>query len=469
MFAIYRALALKAFIFVPVRCSPLGYNPARSMGVTGVQNKNFMIRSLLTIACSFFLVIPLLGQNPQFLAYIEKYKDIAIKEMERTGIPASIKLAQALLESNAGQSELARRANNHFGLKCHSDWTGKKYYKKDDDYDEFGNHIESCFRKYKSAEDSYIAHSEFLRDERKANRYGFLFRLPSDDYKSWARGLKRAGYATSANYDQKLIQIIELYQLHRFDKADLDDFLEEIKPDDAIAGLDVRLINDVRVVIAHNGITPQQIALAANMSYKRLAKYNDLLPPENQALPDEYRVFLQPKRCNYRGRQKWHYVSEGQTLFEISQLYGVKLKRLYSRNRIPEGKEVQKGERIKLSGWRIPANKRPRLLDEKKPTSTTPVLTPPEDFLDEISAPVTPVEEPPVVNPPSNPPVVVNPPTNPTTGTSQPATNAVYHTVARGDTLYGIARRYGVTVEDIQRLNNLTGTIIHPGQVLRIR
>ncbi|GIV31246.1 MAG: hypothetical protein KatS3mg029_0597 [Saprospiraceae bacterium] len=428
-----------------------------------------MNRSLLILTCCFCMASPLWGQNSQYLAYIEKYKDIAIREMKRTGIPASIKLAQALLESNAGQSELARRANNHFGLKCHNDWTGKKYYKKDDDYDEFGNHIESCFRKYKSAEDSYIAHSEFLRDERKANRYGFLFRLPSDDYKSWARGLKRAGYATAANYDQKLIQLIELYQLHRFDKADLDEFLEDVKPDEAIAGLDVRMINDIRTVIAHNGITPQKIALAANISYKRLAKYNDLLPPQDQPLPEDYRVFLQPKRCNYRGRQKWHYVAEGQTLFEISQLYGVRLSRLYSRNRIPEGMEVQKGERIKLSGWRVPESKRPRLRNEHHPTSTVPVLTPPEDFLDEISPPVTTTPEPPSSaqpsNPPANPPVVTNPPsTQPPSGVAP-----VYHTVARGDTLYGIARRYGVTIEDIQRLNNLSGTIIHAGQKLRVR
>lgn len=125
------------------------------------------------------------------LDYIARYKDIAIREMERAGIPASIKLAQALLESDAGNSYLARKANNHFGIKCGAAWDGKKFYRLDDDYDDKGNRVKSCFRAYKDAEDSFIAHSEFLRDPAKEYRYGFLFRIDPTDYKRWATGLKK--------------------------------------------------------------------------------------------------------------------------------------------------------------------------------------------------------------------------------------------------------------------------------------
>ena len=179
------------------------------------------IRILLTL-----LWIPLLApaQMEVQQAYIDRFKEIAVQEMDRAGIPASIKLAQALLESNAGQSDLAQRANNHFGIKCGADWDGKKYFKVDDDFDEFGKPTESCFRGYKRPEESFIAHSEFLRDPRKEWRYGFLFQLDPLDYKNWASGLKKSGYATSATYDTKLIAIIERYQLFQYDRPPIIDY-----------------------------------------------------------------------------------------------------------------------------------------------------------------------------------------------------------------------------------------------------
>ena len=151
-------------------------------------------------------------------AYIKRYKNIAISEMERAGIPASIKLAQGLLESGAGSSDLARKANNHFGIKCHSNWTGGTYYKKDDEYNALGMLKKSCFRAYKNADASYVAHSEFLRDPKKHERYGFLFGLKTTDYKGWAKGLKKAGYATSNTYPKKLIDLIERYKLYQYDR-----------------------------------------------------------------------------------------------------------------------------------------------------------------------------------------------------------------------------------------------------------
>ncbi|MCB0260921.1 MAG: glucosaminidase domain-containing protein, partial [Calditrichaeota bacterium] len=186
-----------------------------------------------TVNFFFFLSlfsVAVQGQESDHLRYVDEFKEVAIREMERAGIPASIKLAQGILESNAGKSDLARRANNHFGIKCGNDWDGKTYYKKDDDYNDKGQLVESCFRSYKNPEASFIAHSEFLRDPKKQYRYGFLFRIDPTDYKAWAEGLRRAGYATSANYPTKLIDIIERYQLNRYD---------ELTSPEVIAGEDV--------------------------------------------------------------------------------------------------------------------------------------------------------------------------------------------------------------------------------------
>ena len=165
---------------------------------------------------SAFCLICTLGFSQDKVAYIRKYQDIAIEEMKRTGIPASIKLAQGILESNCGQSELACKANNHFGIKCGGNWDGKSFQKEDDDY-ENGKLVESCFREFKSACDCYKAHSDFLSDPAKASRYGPLFLLDLTDYRGWAKGLSKAGYATDPQYADRLITIIEKYELFRFD------------------------------------------------------------------------------------------------------------------------------------------------------------------------------------------------------------------------------------------------------------
>ena len=301
----------------------------------------------------FFLLIinaGLAAQNGDRYAYINRYKDIAIQEMERTGIPASIKLGQGILESNAGASFLAKKANNHFGIKCGDHWRGKKEWRKDDKYDKFGRLRKSCFRVYKDAEDSFIAHSEFLRDPRKRHRYGFLFRIDPTDYKRWAKGLKKSGYATSRTYDKKLIKIIETYQLFKFDRMTSDELFagrtdDRIKP---IAGMDIRMVNDVKVVFAKQGDTPADIALSTNTDLSRILKYNENLEDGATVLEENDRVFIQKKRKNYRGKKKWHYVKKGESMFGISQLYGIKLSRLYRRNLLPKGSEPAVGERLKL-------------------------------------------------------------------------------------------------------------------------
>ncbi len=418
-----------------------------------------MHRITLLICLATNVFTSLHGQSADFIDYIERYKKIAVEEMQRAGVPASIKLAQALLESNAGKSELAKKANNHFGIKCHSDWNGKTFEKEDDDYDDFGNLTKSCFRKYKDVEESFIAHSEFLRDPRKENRYGFLFRLDPTDYKRWAKGLRTAGYATGAGYDDKLVRIIETYNLSELDRASMDQYVggKPDKPEDAIAGLDIRRVNSVKVVFVKNKITVQEISEKSRIPISRLEKYNDVLPNPNDTLTEDQRIYLQPKRCRYRGDRKWHYVEEGQTMLEISQLYAVNLKRLYKRNRMPEGSEPQKNERIKLKGFNISKGTRPRLVSEPKPTnSVPPLIQGDEDFLDEVVVPT----------PPTNP--GTTPSTNPDTKPDPPA-NATYHTVVKGDTLYSISRRYSISVDELSRLNGISGTVISIGQVLRVK
>ena len=164
--------------------------------------------------------------NPDFksqttLSYIQLFKDVAIEEMNRYGIPASITLAQGIIESGSGNSSLARYANNHFGIKCTSDWKGKGYYKDDDKADD-------CFRVYKDARESYKDHSEFL----KRKRYSFLFELDKNDYKNWAKGLKQAGYATNPNYPNLLINVIDKYQLYKYDVPESEN--EKLKREDRV-------------------------------------------------------------------------------------------------------------------------------------------------------------------------------------------------------------------------------------------
>ncbi len=281
-----------------------------------------------------------------WLEYVEAYREIAVREMERAGIPASIKLAQGLLESNAGKSDLASRANNHFGIKCGGDWQGKTYDKKDDEYDENGKLIESCFRVYKTAEACFVAHSEFLRDPKKIERYGPLFRLDVTDYRRWAQGLKRAGYATSGTYAEKLIEVIETYELHKYDRMSTVD----IESPDGVVKADALRINDVRYVLASPNETLAEIARRTDIALRNLLQYNEGLTDGNQQLSEGAIVYIQPKRNSYRGRQTWHDVRENETMAGISQQYGVKLSKLYKRNRLVEPQEPAPGQRIKLRG-----------------------------------------------------------------------------------------------------------------------
>lgn len=323
----------------------------------------------------------LVAQNATQFDYIDRYKSLAIDEMERSGVPASIKMGQGILESGAGTSTLATKANNHFGIKCGSSWKGKTFFRKDDDRDENGKLIKSCFRKFNNARDCYIAHSEFLRNNK---RYDFLFYLNPRDYKSWSYGLKKAGYATSATYAEKLIGVIEKYELYKLDNMTSVDVLAGNT--NSLEFLGVLRNNDVKMVVAKEGQTPGEIAQSTNTSIKSILKYNEKLTSDDQLLGEGERVYIQRKRRSFRDKKTYHYVKEGDNMYKISQLYGIRLKRLYKRNRMEFGSQPAIEERIKIRGWKINATQIPQLRGEKLlPEQGYRVILPDDDndgFLD---------------------------------------------------------------------------------------
>jgi len=286
------------------------------------------------------------GQKITRQQYIDMWKDEAIKQMHQYGVPASIKLAQGILESADGNSMLARKANNHFGIKCHG-WSGPGVYKDDDAKNE-------CFRKYKNAKESFEDHSLFLLKP----RYAELFTYKTTDYKAWAHGLKKAGYATNPKYPQLLIRIIEENELYKFDSPQKGKQVasKPAKPSTPVKGggntIDytigyTEMITDNRVkfVFAKSGDTYQSVADAMNLHKWQLLKYNDA--KSNQTLAEGERVYIKPKRNKAAGTEV-HIAAEGQTLREISQLHAVKLKNLLKYNELQEDTPLGAGQKVKL-------------------------------------------------------------------------------------------------------------------------
>ena len=419
------------------------------------------------------------------LEYVERYKDIAIQEMHRSGVPASIKLAQGMHESNYGRSELASRANNHFGIKCGSGWDGRTYFKEDDDYDAVtGELIKSCFRVFRSAEASYVAHSEFLRDPAKEFRYGPLFRLDVTDYRSWARGLKDAGYATDPSYPEKLIRLIETYQLYQYDRIvmppDLADANPGVTPGAPSGGIainpasPVRYTNDVKYVLSGDNEAVSTISKRTQVSLSQLIRYNEELTDGEQRLAQGTKVYLQPKRTTYRGRTTYHVVKPGENLFEISQEYGIKISALLRRNRLEDGMEPAAGESVKLRGGKI--KKAPKIADPSDGSDRDDeFMIPYQPDGDKAkpapaveptpTSPVRPVREPLIIS--NSPGSVISPlPSNSNGG--QNGQSPAWHEVKIGDTLWNIAQRYGMTVEKLRSLNNLPNDNIQLGQRIRL-
>jgi LysM repeat protein len=277
--------------------------------------------------------------------YIQRYGQQAVKEMHAIGVPASITLAQGMLESDYGNSPLAKYANNHFGIKCHKGWEGPSFIQDDDEANE-------CFRKYYDAQDSYRDHSEFLRTR---DRYASLFDLKTTDYKGWAHGLKSAGYATNPKYADLVIRIIEENELYKYDEVvklpDTDQVAQvehKLRAPEAPKVLAVRAVsvsdNNIKYVRAGKGETAAAIAEANNMGLWQILKYNDL--EKHDVIMAGDIIYLQPKR-NYAAAET-HLVTAGETLRSISQQYGVKIKKLQKMNNLEPNYIPKAGERLQL-------------------------------------------------------------------------------------------------------------------------
>lgn len=304
-------------------------------------------KSLLLTLCFLSSVVIGSSQKQTTLQYIQKWKNEAMLQMKIHKIPASITLAQGILESGNGNSNLAVLANNHFGIKCHSSWTGKTYYQDDDEKDE-------CFRKYENASESYKDHSLFL----KKNRYKPLFELDIYDYKGWAKGLKKAGYATNPKYPKLLISLIERYNLTQYDtqevliaskdtstpkKSETENSEEEVIV--SIGNHSVnKTANGVPYILIKKGDTYEKIEKELGIRKWQVVKYNDL--SKSHTLKVGERIFIKPKRC--KPKEEYHFVKPGETMRDISQLYGIKLKKLYKRNRLDEGSVPKAGQKIFL-------------------------------------------------------------------------------------------------------------------------
>ncbi len=323
------------------------------------RTTHFAILLLLT---SLF-VLPASASTPHRISreeYINRYKEIAIAHQQRFGIPASITMAQGILESDCGNSRLARGSNNHFGIKCKDYWTGKTFTHTDDAPDE-------CFRAYDSVEASYEDHAVFLDS---SPRYDSLFRFDPTDYRSWARALKAAGYATARDYAPRLIKIIEDHNLHDLDKiaaqggksavAKASPKQKSLAPESAVKGVvdpnnytvslnavdgrNLYLANRTHYIIARSGDSFEAIGKSFGVKPRVLRKYN-----ENGAEPAaDAIVFIEQKQSKWRGKVRKHTVVEGETLYSISQSYAIRQSSLRSINHLPKDTNPAVGSVIKL-------------------------------------------------------------------------------------------------------------------------
>lgn len=256
-------------------------------------------------------------RNKIYEDYIKQYREIAVHEMKRHNIPASITLAQGLLESGAGRGELARKANNHFGIKCGGRWNGKSVRHDDDARNE-------CFRAYKNAEDSYKDHSKFLRD---GARYRFLFDLKITDYKGWAKGLKKAGYATDPNYAKRLINLIELYDLYEYDRKGGLKWLEK-NPNPH----QPYIANELVYIIARQGDNFDTLSEELGISARKLRGYNEL--PKDYVFNGGEVVYLEKKHRRATKENIVYIVKAGDSMYTIAQKFGIRLSNLYKLNKM---------------------------------------------------------------------------------------------------------------------------------------
>ncbi|MBV8255677.1 MAG: glucosaminidase domain-containing protein [Chitinophaga sp.] len=459
--------------------------------------------------------------------YIATYKQLAIEEQKRTGVPAAITLAQGVVETQSGNGTLCLQSNNHFGIKCKNNWTGKTIRYDDDEAQE-------CFRVYETARESYRDHSDFLRNN---PRYSFLFQFDGDDYKSWAYGLKQAGYATNKTYPQQLIKVIEDNNLQRYSLIALGKVVPDADVEtsgDGIAGNSggsrpsgstnqpgnnntaankpprsskpvagnypkgVFEINGRKAIFAKAGTSLIGLASQRDIRLSKLVRFNDL--PGDGPLKKDMIIFLQKK--GKRGGKDTHLVAKGESLHDVAQAEGVMMKWLRRRNKLHEGEEPAAGQQLALTGFssNTPAlakNTRYQEEEEEEYVAPKKVETPRQEPARQGGVAAVPSKKPeqentggiPVAmiedlkkngevttnNPPTKAtmpkPVPVEPTPTPAPAPVQkkPATGTQqYHEVQPKETLYGIAKMYNRTVTQLQEWNNLQGFDIKIGQRLLV-
>lgn len=300
-----------------------------------------MKSTIVALFFAFFIVVIANAQyrNQSYLNYIDQYKEVAMEHQRRFKIPASITLAQGLLESGAGNSVLTRQSNNHFGIKCHNDWTGERVYHDDDIKDD-------CFRKYNHPNESYEDHSRFLTMK---PRYASLFNLDIRDYRGWATGLQTAGYATDKSYANKLIKVIEDYSLFEYDLEAMgkkDKIRTESLPRRVGPPHQVYISEKLLYVVARKGDTFESIAAELDFKVKDLVKYNEM--PADYPLQEGEIIYLEKKHKKVVGNYTYHVVKPGDSMHSIAQMYGIQMKYLYKLNKLDNEYIPNDGDTLKL-------------------------------------------------------------------------------------------------------------------------
>ena len=381
-----------------------------------------MLKTIVSIIV-FLIMGDVYAQRMSVQQYVDTYKDAAIAQMKRLGVPASVILAQGILETESGNSDLVKKSNNHFGIKCKSSWTGMSVSHTDDAPDE-------CFRKYNSAFESYKDHSDYLYS---SPRYASLFQLDHTDYKGWAYGLKKAGYATNPRYPQILISNIEKYNLQQYNtmpsagdqltRLDMEDekntgtVLAAAKPVEVEAAKETNIFkklffnrknksnqyfNKLKAVMSFRGTSLLAIATENDIDLSKLMEYNDL--SADGLLKEDQWIYLEKK--NREGNRDFYTALENESLYDISQNNGVQLLKLAEYNLLTEKSIVRKGDMVKL---------RPGITELKEKVSKN-----------------------------------------------------IIHAVQPKEGLYSIARKYNITVETLRERNGLTSDELKMGQQLII-
>lgn len=463
------------------------------------------MKSIITLFLIIFSSIVVFGQS-NAKQYIDQYKNVALQQMIETNIPASIILAQGIIESSVGTNTLAKQANNHFGIKCTKSWKGEALFKLKDNED-------FCYKVYNSPAESYIEHTTLIVNDPKFEN---LFFIESTNYKRWAKGLEALNYSSSPGYANQLIQTIELYKLYEIDE-NIDLYKEDsnVEADEGFetpykSNEDVLYVNDVKAVVASGKETPLEFAARMKIPLRKVLKYNDITLSQD-FYPGQY-VFLDKKKSKYTKDLEVHEVRETDNIYLIAQQYGIRLNKLLKMNRLKFGEEPKEGETIYLKD-KAPekpilrsAKFSPRvtpIIKEEKPPVTPPVriITPPTTETEETgneqpTKPTKPTKPVTTTNPqkednevgkeevttniepkPNESPIVPTP-SKPTANepaekpANTPTTNAnqvtkKIHVVDRGETLYGIAKKYNVTVQRLKDLNGLLSNEIEINQRIR--